>query len=196
MAARLDRAGAGEEQGLVKEYLDIHDARVIDGNYRSLSYDRRMALADQNVRMKFGRIPCLDWAWKRNRHSKGRSRAAMTQGCLEKMDAEFVRWILWKGRRRRAKKRCHRVGETYLGKGTVLKNQRELDRFYQFYQALSAPDGGAGEMGWGGPWLPFPGPARCRCASLLREGTPSVFAFGGMQVGPGGHTRPDAHVAC
>lgn len=127
----------GEAQEMVKEYLDTHDAWVIDGNYSALSYDRRMAEADQIIWMKFGRIPCLYRVWKRNRHYKGRSRASMTQGCPEKMDAEFVRWILWKGRSGQGKKRCQRVRETYPEKVTVLKNQRELDRFYQ---ALAGPD--------------------------------------------------------
>ena len=36
-----------EEQKIVREFLDSHDSWVIDGNYHSMEYERRMQEADR-----------------------------------------------------------------------------------------------------------------------------------------------------
>lgn len=122
---------SGKEQTIVEGFLDSHSAWIIDGNYSALSYERRMEEADQIIWMNFNRFTCLYRAWKRNRDYRGKSRTSITQGCPEKLDAGFVCWILWKGRSRRAKARYESVLETWPDKVTVIRNQRELDRFYR-----------------------------------------------------------------
>ena len=61
---------------------------------------------------------------------ENRSRPDMGVGCREKLDGEFVRWVLWKGRTREIRARYRELQQKYPEKTVVLRSQRELDRFY------------------------------------------------------------------
>ena len=52
----------------------------------------------------------------------------MTDGCAEKMDAEFVRWILWDSRKRARRKKFKDLLFRYPEKTAVIKNQRQLEK--------------------------------------------------------------------
>ena len=119
-----------EKQRIVTSFLDDHpEGWVIDGNYTKLSYDRRVEEADIVIQMLFGRFSCLRRCAKRYHDYKGRSRPDMAEGCSEKMDKEFVEWILWKGRTKQAKERYKKLRETYPEKVVVIKNQKQLDKY-------------------------------------------------------------------
>ncbi len=121
---------AEEEKRIVETFMDGRDGWVIDGNYRKLLYDRRMEEADLIVEMLFGRLDCLRRVCRRFRRFKGMTRPDMAKGCSEKLDREFVLWVLWKGRRKAARSRYESVRKQYAGKTVVLKNQRQLDAFW------------------------------------------------------------------
>lgn len=123
-----------ESQKIVKEFLDKHDGWVIDGNYSKLHYEERLTQADQIVLMLFNRIDCLIRVRRRYRQYRNAVRPDMAAGCNEKLDREFVRWILKDGRSASARKRYQRVMEQFPGKITVIKNQRQLDKFLQSIQ--------------------------------------------------------------
>ena len=56
----------------------------------------------------------------------------MAEGCPEKLDAEFVKWILWDGCGGfgRKKRQAHAaLARRYPGKVIILKNQKQLNRF-------------------------------------------------------------------
>ncbi len=118
-----------EKQKLVDDFLNSHDDWVIDGNYTSLSYERRMEEADKIVVMLFGRFDCLRRVARRYRKYKNRTRPDMAAGCNEKLDAEFVSWVLWKGRKKAARDRYANLQKQYPDKTVVLRNQRQLDAF-------------------------------------------------------------------
>lgn len=117
------------EQAMAAQFLDSHDGWVIDGNYTSLSYQRRLEEADQIVLLLFPRLTCLCRAFRRYVKNKGRTRDSVAEGCPEKFDWEFARWILWDGRKQKARDRYDGIRRTYGEKTVVLKNQRELDAF-------------------------------------------------------------------
>ena len=119
------------EQRAVSAFLDSHGAWIIDGNYASLSLARRLEEADEIVFLAFGRFRCLYRVWKRRRDCAGSARPSMTPGCEEKLDGEFVRWILWDGRSRAQRRRYAAIRRQYAGKLTVLKNQRQLSAYYR-----------------------------------------------------------------
>ncbi len=123
--------GDDEKAADMVTFLDAHDADgwVIDGNYSKLSYERRMAEADFIIHLNFNRFSCLWRAYKRYRTHRGHTRADMATGCPEKMDAEFVRWILWGGRTKGARARLRDLLVSYPDKVMVLHNQRDLSRF-------------------------------------------------------------------
>ena len=58
-------------------------------------------------------------------------RLEQAEGCNEKIDAEFIRWVLWGSRTRRARRRNAAVAREYAAKTTILRNQRELNAFRQ-----------------------------------------------------------------
>lgn len=113
----------------VLTFLDTKDHWVIDGNYAWCQYERRLEESDWIIFLNFSRWNCLYRAWKRARHFRGQVRDSMATGCIEKLDWEFIRWVLWDGRQVRQVTRYQTVGQTYSDKFIALKNQKELDRF-------------------------------------------------------------------
>ena len=113
---------------MTKTFLDIHPSWVIDGNYSKLSYTRRMEEADVIVVMLFNRWRCLWRVTKRYLKYKNKTRPDMAQGCKEKLDWEFVKWILRDGRSKTARERYGWVLSRYPHKTIVVKNQRQLNR--------------------------------------------------------------------
>ena len=53
----------------------------------------------------------------------------MGKGCEEKIDIEFIKWVLFSGRTSKIKKRYNSLREYCRGKFITLKNQKQLDKF-------------------------------------------------------------------
>lgn len=102
---------------------------IIEGNYSSILYQQRMEDATQIIILDFNRFSCLWRAYKRYRTYRGTTRPDVADGCSEKFDWEFIRWILRDGRSEKAKNRYRTLMKTYPHKTVVLKNQDQLDRF-------------------------------------------------------------------
>ena len=115
-----------EKETIMRDFLDAHDAWVIDGNYKKLFFDRRMEEADLIIFMAFNRFSCLRRVIRRYRTYKGKTRASMTDGCDEKLDREFLLWVLRDGRTKKHKQVYRGVVEKYRDKTVVIRNQREL----------------------------------------------------------------------
>ena len=118
-----------EKEKITKDFLDSHNAWVIDGNYSKLYYERRMEEADKIILLLFNRFSCLIRAYRRYRKYAHSSRPDMGQGCNEKFDLEFMKWILWKGRTKEANDRYQWILSQYGHKSTVIRNQKQLDAF-------------------------------------------------------------------
>ena len=118
-----------EKTRITEEFLNTHDAWVIDGNYGKLSFDRRMAEADEIIFLLFNRFSCLYRAYSRYRKFAGLTRPDMAEGCREKFDWEFATWILWKGRTKKTKQLFGRAMTRYHDKVVIIKNQKQLDAY-------------------------------------------------------------------
>ena len=116
-------------QEQVKTFLNENLSLVIDGNYSSCCYEERMEQADQIIFLNFSRWDCLLRAAKRYSKNRGKVRGSMAQGCSEKFDWEFIRWILLDGRTANIRKRYEKLQKMYPYKFIVLHNQKELDNF-------------------------------------------------------------------
>ena len=112
---------------MTKAFLDLHDSWVIDGNYSKLYFERRMAEADVIILLLFGRLSCLNRVHRRYRKYKDSTRTDMADGCKEKLDWEFVKWVLRDGRSKEVRERYNGVIARYPEKTIVIKNQRQLN---------------------------------------------------------------------
>lgn len=113
------------------EVFMARECWVIDGNYTGFLQVRRLDEADSIVFLNFNRWACLRRVWRRARQFRGRTRPDMADGCIEKLDLEFVCWVMWKGRTRKKRRHYRNIAENYSGKTVILKNQRELDHYLE-----------------------------------------------------------------
>lgn len=114
---------------MVKPVLE-RDRWIIDGNYRHIYWQERLELADTVIFIDVNRFTCLHQAWKRSRIYKGKTRPDMGEGCIEKIDLEFVKWVFWDGRKQR--KRNLETMELLKSQGKdtyILKSRRAINRF-------------------------------------------------------------------
>lgn len=114
---------------IVENFLNRNVEWVIDGNYKKLSYKRRLKEADIIIFMDFNRIICLFRALKRFFKYRGKTRESITKGCFEKLDFEFIKWILYKGRTHKKREDYKSVMKEYKDKIIVIKNQKQLDLY-------------------------------------------------------------------
>ena len=113
----------------MKTFLSKHEDWVIDGNYSWCCYEERMEQADQIIFLNFSAWNCLARALKRYLRYRGKVRESMADGCPERFDWEFIRWILWDGRNSSHKDHYKQICSDYADKVTIITNQKELDDF-------------------------------------------------------------------
>lgn len=117
-----------EGKKLCEQFLDENEKLgwIIDGDYEKLSLDRRMREADLIIFMDYPRWICLWQTIRRYERYKGQTRKSMAEGCKEKMDLEFILWILKNGRSREKKTRYRSIMESYPDKLIQVRNRRQL----------------------------------------------------------------------
>ncbi|MDO5520704.1 MAG: DNA topology modulation protein [bacterium] len=113
---------------MVSEFMR-QDSWVIDGNYIKYLQRERLEQADYIVFMDFPRIVCFIRAYKRYLKYRNRTRESMAKGCNEKMDREFVWWLLHKGREKKRRKHYQEIVAEFSEKTVIIKSQRQLDEF-------------------------------------------------------------------
>lgn len=123
-----------EAKEIVKEAI-AQDSWVIDGNYRRYYQAERLARADQIVILLFPRLVTLKRIVKRYWTYRGKSRPDMAEGCPEKLDWEFLWWILHKGRTPKIRKHYLAIQQQYPNKTIVIRRQAELDELYHSLRA-------------------------------------------------------------
>ena len=118
-----------EAKAMVSVFLERETGWVIDGNYNSFFLQERLMQADLIVLMLLPRLMCLHRCRMRYQMNRNQTRVDMAPGCPEKLDAEFVRWILWEGRTRKKRAHFRGIARKYAQKTVILRSQKEIDRF-------------------------------------------------------------------
>lgn len=113
----------------VEDFLNSHTSWIIDGNYFKLLFERRLEEADMIIFMNFNRFNRLYRAFKRFLKYRNTVRDDISNGCYEKMDLEFINWILYSGRTKEYKNHFSSVMKKYKLKSVEIKNQKQLDFF-------------------------------------------------------------------
>lgn len=119
-----------EARAIVRAFMEQPDW-VIDGNYQRFYQQERLDQADQVILMLFNRFSALYRIIRRNREFSNRSRESMADGCTEKLDLDFLCWILFRGRTPAKIRQHHLLMQQYGQKVIIIRNQRQLDRFME-----------------------------------------------------------------
>lgn len=115
---------------------------IIDGNYSGMLHEERMAAAHLIIFLDFPRRVCLARAWTRYRQNKGKTRSSMTDGCDERFDFEFVKWILVDGRNKKRKAAFENVAKNHPEKFIRCKNNSQVEAaFRNIIQNFSSQTG-------------------------------------------------------
>lgn len=98
---------------------------IIDGNYGS-TLAPRMTAADTVIFLDFSRGRCVSRVLSRSLRWYGR--ATQAEGCPERFDWEFLRWV-WNWRRD-SRPRMIKALECFKGKIYLLRTPREVSQFH------------------------------------------------------------------
>ena len=125
-----------EAKALVKDFMQ-NDSWVIDGNYRALYQKERLKEADQIIFLNFPRRICFFRALKRYFNYKDSVRESAANGCIEKFDFEFAKWILVGGRCKKYRQNYNNICSLYKDKVIVCKNQRDVQKLHKLHSIFS-----------------------------------------------------------
>lgn len=115
-----------EALGMVKAFMRQPEW-VIEGNYTAFVQSERLSVSDYIIFLAYPRLICLLRAFKRYFQYRGRTRESMAEGCREKIDLEFIRWILWDQRDKGHRRHFKEIVDKYNDKVFVVHNQKQLD---------------------------------------------------------------------
>ncbi|MDB8791457.1 DNA topology modulation protein FlaR, partial [Romboutsia sp. 1001216sp1] len=101
------------------------------GNYSDFFQKERLEQADKIIFLKFPRRICIYRALKRYFRYKNTTREDMAKGCIEKIDLEFIWWILYKGRTKKIRNHYKQIEKNFKNKIVVLKKAKEVNLFLQ-----------------------------------------------------------------
>ena len=100
---------------------------IIDGNYNR-TMPERIQRSDTVIYLDFSRMTCLWGVIKRNLTNRGKVRPDMGEGCPEKIDIEFLKWV-WNYNRDKRERNYRLLNEATHAQTIVLKNRRMVKRF-------------------------------------------------------------------
>ncbi|MCR3905685.1 MAG: topology modulation protein [Tenericutes bacterium] len=133
----IERSVEDRNQDLL-DFINTHENWVIDGNYKGAHFDLRVSLADQIYILNYNRFTCLINAIKRRIVYKNKSRESITSGCYEKLDWEFLKWLLYQGRSKRRKTLYQTLKKTYSNKVFMFRNRRQLNHYLLKKEIISS----------------------------------------------------------
>lgn len=111
---------------LLREELK-KDKWIIDGNY-DRTIKERLNRCDTVIYLDYPRRTCLFGIIKRFITNYGKVRPDMTDGCPEKIDLEFIKWI-WNFNKEHRDKFYKILKEEKDKKIYIFKNRKECDEF-------------------------------------------------------------------
>ena len=111
------------------EFVQKEEKWVIDGNYSKIM-DKRLEKADTIIHLDFSTINCLYGVIKRRIQFHGKTRPDLTEGCQEKLDWKFLKWV-WGFNETNTPRIKKTLEEQKDKKIIVLKNRWEIDAFVE-----------------------------------------------------------------
>ena len=102
---------------------------IMDGNYNR-TLPERVKYCDTIIYLDFSRMACLLGVLKRVITTYGTVRPDMGDGCPERFDVDFLKWV-WNFNRKNRESNYRLLNETQHAETIVLKNRRMVKRFLQ-----------------------------------------------------------------
>ena len=100
---------------------------IMDGNYNR-TLPERVKYCDTIIYMDFSRMACLMGVLKRVITTYGKVRPDMGEGCPERIDLEFLKWV-WNFNKNKRQRYYQLLNEAEGIEAIVLKNRRMVKRF-------------------------------------------------------------------
>ena len=100
---------------------------IMDGNYNR-TLPERVKYCDTIIYLDFSRMACLMGVLKRVITTYGTVRPDMGEGCPERFDLDFLKWV-WNFNTEKREKYYRLLNETEGVETIVLKNRRMVKRF-------------------------------------------------------------------
>ena len=106
---------------------------IMDGNFnRTMS--QRLERCDTVIYLDFSRFACLMGVLKRVITTYGKERPDMGEGCPERIDFEFLKWV-WNFNKNKRERYYKMLNEAEGKQTIVLKNRRMVKRFLKSLEA-------------------------------------------------------------
>ena len=108
------------------------DSWIIDGNY-SRTMDARLEKCDTIIYLDFSRWACLWGMFHRVILNRGKVRPDMAEGCPERFDLDFLKWV-WNFNKNKREQYYRLLNEAEGVETIVLKNRRAVRKFLKQFQ--------------------------------------------------------------
>ena len=115
-----------EIDGKIRQELD-KPQWIMDGNFNR-TLPMRVARADTVIYLDFSRMACLLGVLKRVLTTYGKVRPDMGEGCPERIDFEFLKWV-WNYNKNKRENNYRLLNEAEHAETIVLKNRRAVKKF-------------------------------------------------------------------
>ena len=100
---------------------------IMDGNFNR-TMPQRVQRCDTIIYLDFSRLACLWGVLKRDITTYGTVRPDMGEGCPERVDLEFLKWV-WNYNKNKRERNYRLLNEATHAETIVLKNRRMVKRF-------------------------------------------------------------------
>ena len=97
---------------------------IMDGNYTYLFQKERLDAADHILLLMLPAIPCLLRCLRRTKERRA-------EGYQNDTNLWFIQFVLFEGRNKARRQNYARIIDTYGDKVTVLRSQRDIDRYME-----------------------------------------------------------------
>ena len=116
-----------EEFFNIQKELVEKDKWVLDGNYRG-TLDMRLPRADTIIYLDYSRMKALKGVIKRYFKYKNKHRDSIAEGCTEKIDKEFLKWI-WRFKKDAKPKIMEKIKNYPNANLLIFKNRHQLNKY-------------------------------------------------------------------
>lgn len=115
-----------EFDGIIRREI-AKEKWIMDGNFNR-TLPQRISRCDTVIYLDFSRIACLGGVAKRILTTYGTVRPDMGEGCPERIDPEFLKWV-WTFNKNKRDRYYTALSQITHAKVLILKNRREVRKF-------------------------------------------------------------------